>query len=114
MTRPVTGDPRPSALPHVSNDNQNIDPGGLMTAVLQERGGLDPAHTAHDFLIGWLLELPADLDPAIAARQLLAKSPMSSASGRAHRVAELLAETAAHPRARAHASRRRSVSRRPG
>ena len=113
MPRDTTGVPARIALRDVSNDNRNVDPHGVMHAVLDDRAAPDPGHSAQDCLLGWLLDLPAELDPAIAARQLLAARPAKSASARAHRVAELLAETEAHPRSRRVAGRTGDRSAKP-
>lgn len=105
MTREAPGDVQPSGLHRISNDNLNVDPYGLVSAVLHERSAPADGHSPRDCLINWLLDLPADLDPAVAARQLLTQRPDSPPSERADCMASLLAETAAHPRP--HPDRRR-------
>lgn len=55
---------------------------------------------AEDILLRWLLALPAEIDPALAATAALAQiEPVAADEGaELHRLAVLLAETASWPR----------------
>jgi hypothetical protein len=92
------------------NDNRNVDPHGLIAAVLQDRvETVDPSQ-AHDCLLSWLMDLPEGVDPAAAAAQLLADAPPPQ-SATARRLRELLSETAAWSQSRL--GTRRARRRRP-
>jgi hypothetical protein len=109
MTRPAPGACPPVQATRPANDNLDVDPHGLIGAVLHDRvETVDPSQ-ARDCLLGWLLDLPDDVDPAAAARQLLADAP-APATETAGRLRDLLAETATWTRPRL--DRRRTRRRR--
>lgn len=72
------------------------DPQGAMRAALA--GAFDPTIPPEDMVLGWVLRLPETLDPAIAARQVIAAA--SAASVANLRLLALLAEVASWPTVR--------------
>jgi hypothetical protein len=68
------------------------DPDRALRSALE--AGLDPAILPEDIVLGWLLQLPATLDPADAAARVIA---VSAAPVRNDRLLALLAEVANWP-----------------
>jgi len=72
------------------------DPQGALRAALA--GAFDPTTPAEDVMLGWLLRLPEPLDPAVAARQVIAAANTAPVANL--RLLALLAEVARWPTAR--------------
>jgi hypothetical protein len=103
MTRPASGDPSSapaaSAQPAGANDNHDVDPQGLIAAVLHDRVETVHPSQANDCLLGWVMDLPDGVDPAAAAAQLLADAPPPRTET-ARQLIALLSETAGWSRSR--------------
>src|SRR5687767_3171212 len=90
---PVYGDPLAADDPH----------GALRQALAAP---LDPLLTAEDVVLGWLLHLPGDVDPALAANRILAASGIAGLGN--ERLSRLLTDIACWPADRLrHLQRRR-------
>jgi hypothetical protein len=72
------------------------DPQGALRMALA--GEFDPTIPPEDMVLSWLLRLPGELDPAIAARHVIATADSSSVAN--PRLLTLLAEVASWPAAR--------------
>jgi hypothetical protein len=77
-------------------DLECCDPGGLLRRAFD---GYDTATGARDLVLIWLLRLPAELDPALAARRILQSRDGERGPERTE-LASLLQEIARWPRSR--------------
>lgn len=80
------------------------DPEGALRGALEAR--LDPATPPEDIVLGWLLRLPAALDPAGAAARVIASTTAPVGNDR---LLALLSEVASWPFGRLTALRGRPV-----
>lgn len=71
------------------------DPGGRLRSALGD--GREPPMPAEDMVLGWLLELPAALDPAAAAARVIAGTALPARNAR---LLGVLQEVASWPRER--------------
>lgn len=85
-----------SALPSLPSGIDRCDPGGLLRRVL---AGEPPGCDVRDLLLLWLLRLPRELDPALAAGCVLAAG-LRPAAPAASDLSALLREVADWPRER--------------
>ena len=103
------------AIKYISPHHSEDDPGGIIHDVLE--AGAEFQGPAEDIVLTWTLRLTDGLDPAEAAKRLLAAYGIADGpppEGAAGRVVEMLRQAAAYPgeRLHGHVRRRRGGHRR--